>query len=115
MQYIIKIILSALIIFWVSELGKKFTPIAGILASLPLVSILAMIWLYNETNDIQKIVDLSYSIFLAVIPSLLFFLILPFLLKNGISFIFSIIISSICMFLIYSFYIFILSKFWIKI
>ncbi len=115
MQYIIKIVLSALIIFWVSELGKRFAPIAAILASLPLVSILAMIWLYSETKDIQKIVDLSYNIFLAVIPSLLFFLILPLLLKNGFGFILSMFLSTISMFLIYSLYIFVLSKFWIKI
>lgn len=115
MQYFIKIVLSALIIFWVSELGKKFAPIAAILASLPLVSIMAMIWLYNDTKDVQKVIDLSTSIFWAVLPSLLFFLILPILLKNGVSFVLSMIISTISMFLIYSLYIFILSKFGIKL
>ncbi|MFA5917736.1 MAG: DUF3147 family protein [Candidatus Gracilibacteria bacterium] len=115
MQYFIKIVLSALIIFGVSELGKKFAPIAAILASLPLVSIMAMIWLYNDTKDVQKVIDLSTSIFWAVLPSLLFFLILPILLKNGVSFVLSMIISTISMFLIYSLYIFILSKFGIKL
>jgi len=115
MQYIIKIIISALIIAGVSELGKKFTPIAAILASLPLVSILAMIWLYNDTKNVQKIIDLSTSIFWAVLPSLIFFLVLPLLLKNGLKFIPAMVVSAITMFMAYSVYIFVLSKFGIKI
>jgi hypothetical protein len=115
MQYIIKIILSALIITGVSELGKRFAPIAAILASLPLLSILAIIWLYLDTKNIQKIIDLSTNIFWAVLPSLLFFLILPLLLKNGVKFTPAMIISIIIMFIAYTIYIFILAKFGIKI
>lgn len=49
MQFIIKVIFSALIIAGASELEKKFSPTAAILASLPLVSIMVLIWLYSET------------------------------------------------------------------
>ncbi|MBI5733814.1 MAG: DUF3147 family protein [Candidatus Kerfeldbacteria bacterium] len=115
MQYVIKIIASALIITGVAELGKKFTPLAAILASLPLLSILAMVWLYSETKDVQKIVDLSTNIFWAVLPSLIFFLVLPLLLKNGLKFTAAMIISAITMFIAYSLYIFVLAKFGIKI
>ena len=82
MQFVIKIIVSALIIAGVSELGKKYTPVAAILAALPLTSILAIIWLYRDTKDVEKVSNLSTGIFWAVLPSLLFFL--PFLLKSGI-------------------------------
>ena len=99
MQYIIKILVSALIITGVSELGKKFTPIAAILASLPLVSIMAMIWLYNDTKNVQKI----------------FFLVLPLLLKSGIKFTPAMFISALIMFIAYSIYIFVIAKFGIKI
>ena len=115
MQYIIKIIISALIITGVSELGKKFTPVAAVLSSLPLVSILAMIWLYSETKNAQKIIELSTSIFWAVLPSLIFFLVLPLLLKNGFKFTPAMIISAITMFVAYSIYIVVLAKFGIKI
>ncbi|EKD63600.1 MAG: hypothetical protein ACD_51C00249G0020 [uncultured bacterium] len=115
MQYVIKIIISALIIAGVSELGKKFTPVAAVLASLPLVSILAIIWLYSETKNVQKIIDLSNGIFWAVLPSLIFFLVLPLLLKNGLKFTPAMIISAITMFITYSIYIFVLAKFGIKI
>ncbi len=115
MQYVIKIIASALIIAGVAELGKKFTPIAAILASLPLLSILAMVWLYSETKDVQKIVDLSTNIFWAVLPSLIFFLVLPLLLKNGLKCTPAMISAALTMFIAYSIYIFVLAKFGIKI
>ncbi len=115
MQYIIKIVVSALIIAGVSELGKKFTPVAAILASLPLISILAIIWLYNETKNVQKVIDLSTSIFWVVLPSLIFFLVLPLLLKNDLKFTPAMIISVITMFIAYSLYIVVLAKFGIKI
>lgn len=114
MQYFIKIMVSALIITGVSELGKKFSAVAAILASLPIISILAMIWLYRDTRDIQKVIDLSTNIFWAVIPSLIFFLILPALLRNGLKFTPAMIISGIVMFASYSIYILVLSKFGIK-
>ncbi|MFA6534238.1 MAG: DUF3147 family protein [Patescibacteria group bacterium] len=115
MQYFLKIIISALIILGVSELGKRFTAAAAIAASLPLVSILGLIWLYNDTKDIQKIISLSVSIFWAVLPSLLFFIILPILLKSGVRFGWAMVCSSVAMFIAYTVYIFILSKFGIKI
>ena len=115
MQFIIKIIVSALVIASVSELAKKFTPIAAILASLPLTSILAMIWLYRDTNDVQKVIDLSQGIFWALLPSLLFFIILPLLLKLHIQFGTAMFISSIVMFLGYIIYEMVLNKLGIKL
>lgn len=82
----IKIALSALIIAAVSELSKRFTLMAAILASLPLVSILAILWLYIETKDVQKVIALSNGIFWAVLPSLLFFAALSLLLRFNVSF-----------------------------
>ncbi len=82
MQYLIKIIITALIVTGISELGKRFSPLAAILASLPLTSILAFIWLYHDTKDSQKVIDLSYGIFWMVFPSLLFFSIAVFI-KEG--------------------------------
>lgn len=115
MQFIIKFIISAFIIATVSEIAKRFTFVAAIIASLPLTSIWAMIWLYHDTKDIQKIIDLSSNIFWAVLPSLLFFIVLPPLLKMGLKFSLAIVASSIVMFLGYTIYALLLNKFGIKI
>ncbi len=115
MQIFIKVIITALVVVGISELGKKFTPFAALLASLPLTSILAMVWLYTDTKDIQKISALSTSIFWAVLPSLLFFIILPLLLKQGMKFGWAMAVSTGVMFLAYTLYVLVLQKFGIKI
>ena len=100
-QYLIKLILSAAIIVVVSEVAKRSTLIAATVASLPLVTILSLIWLYIDTKDLEKISELSMSIFWLVIPSLSFLLILPQLLKYQLNFFLSIALSSAAMVVIY--------------
>ncbi|MBI2039412.1 MAG: DUF3147 family protein [Candidatus Niyogibacteria bacterium] len=115
MQFALKVAISALIIVLVSEIAKRSVFIAAVAASLPLVSILAMIWLYSDTKDVQKIIDLSSGIFWAVLPSLLFFVALPLVLKSGLKFGLAMFVSSVVMFLGYVVYAFILGKFGIRI
>lgn len=79
MNLLVKVLLSALVLVAVSEASKRSTLVGGLLASLPLTSILAFIWLYRDTRDPQAISALSMSIFGLVIPSLVLFLALPFL------------------------------------
>lgn len=81
LYYIVKLLISAGLIVAISEVSKRYSVIGGVLASLPLVSFLGMIWLYVDTRDPQKIADLSTSIFWLVLPSLVLFLALPLLLK----------------------------------
>lgn len=85
-QYLIKLIVSAGIIAAVSEISKRSAFIGGLLASLPLVSFLGMLWLYRDTKDPAKVAELSISIFWLVLPSLAFFIAFPAFLKNGIKF-----------------------------
>ncbi|MBC7885385.1 MAG: DUF3147 family protein [Saprospiraceae bacterium] len=82
MYILIKTIISALLIVAISEAGKRFTTFGAILALLPLTSLLAFIWLYRDTKDIQKISLLSHEILMMIIPSLVFFIALPILLKS---------------------------------
>ena len=89
MYYAIKIFISAIIIVSVSEVAKRSIFLGAVTASLPLVSLLSICWLYHETRDIEKISLLSWEIFWLVIPSLAFFAVLPWLLANGKSFAFS--------------------------
>ena len=85
--YAAKVLISAVVIVAVTELSKRGgTFWGGILASLPLVSILSFLWIYAETKDSGKIADLSWSILWLVIPSLVLFAALPFLIKRGAGF-----------------------------
>jgi hypothetical protein len=84
--FIIKTLITALVIAAVSELSRRFTTLAALLVSLPLTSILAFIWIYWDSQDNAKIIEMSYSVFWLVLPSLLFFLVLPLLLKHGVGF-----------------------------
>jgi|TARA_B100000809_G_C14812099_1_gene414235 hypothetical protein len=92
-QIIIKILLSSGIIVLVSEIAKKNSFLGGLIASIPLVSILAMIWLYLDTKNVETVSALSTSILWLVIPSLALFISLPILLKSGIDFYMSLGIS----------------------
>ena len=87
MLYIaLKFIITAAVVVGVSEIAKRSSYFAAMLAALPLTSILAMVWIYVDTKDSEKIVELSYGIFWLVLPTLLFFILLPALLKNHIGF-----------------------------
>ena len=79
--YLVKLIITALVVVVVSEVAKKSTFIGAIIISIPLTSLLAFIWLYVDTKDYQKVIDLSYGTILLSIPSFAFFIILPILLK----------------------------------
>jgi hypothetical protein len=80
LQYAIKVLITAVVVVAVSELGKRSSLWGAVLASLPLTSLLAFIWLYRGTHNVQAISSLSTGIFWLVLASLPLFLILPALL-----------------------------------
>ena len=112
---LIKTLITAVVIVAVSEIARRSSLLAGLIASIPLVSFLAIIWLYWETKDSQKIVDLSYSIILMIIPSLTFFIVLPFVMKLQSSFVISMIIATVSTIIAYWLFIVLLGKFGISI
>ena len=83
---ILKVIITSVLIVAISELSKRSSLLGALLASLPLTSVLAMLWLYIDTKDVAKVSGLANSIFWLVIPSLVFFISLPILLKKGLNF-----------------------------
>ncbi|HZW38208.1 MAG TPA: DUF3147 family protein [Ignavibacteriaceae bacterium] len=115
LYYVVKILISAILITVISEVSKRSSLIGGILASIPLVSVMAMIWLYIDTQDITKISKFSTSIFWLVIPSLSFFIIMPVLLKTKLGFYPSLVISLIIMVAFYYLMIYLLGKFGIEV
>ena len=83
---IIKAGLSGVIIAIVSELARKSPAFGALIASLPLVSILGMIWLWRDTEDPTRMADHAQATFWFVMPSLPMFLLVPSMLKRGVGF-----------------------------
>lgn len=91
--YLVKIAITTVLIVAISEIAKRSSFVGAILASIPLVSVLAMVWLYIDTKDVAKVSALSSSVFWLVLPSLALFVAFPLLLKQGINFYLSLGIS----------------------
>ena len=83
---ILKAVLSGVIVMIVSEVARRSPGLGALIASLPLVSILAMIWLWRDTGDPQRIADHAEATFWLVLPTLPMFLALPYLLRRGFEF-----------------------------
>lgn len=83
---ILKAAISGVLIAVISEIARRNAGFAALVASLPLVSLMAMIWLWRDTGDLARIADHSAATFWYVLPSLPLFLILPALLRGGVGF-----------------------------
>ncbi len=78
-----KAALSGAIVAAVAEIARRYPGWGGLVASLPLVSLLAMTWLYVDTRDPARVADLASSTFWFFLPSMPMFLIIPALLRSG--------------------------------
>ena len=83
LQTILKVAITSLLGVAAAEAAKRSIILGAIIASLPLTSLLAMAWLYADTGDTAKIAAFSTGVFWMVLPSLILFLVLPFLLNRG--------------------------------
>ena len=92
-HYFIKVFISSAIIVLVSEISKRDNLLGGLVASIPIVSVLSMIWLYIDTSDINKVKALANGILWMIFPSMSFFIVLPILINCGIKFYLSLTIS----------------------
>lgn len=82
----IKAGLSGIIIAIVSEVAKRYPGFGALIASLPLVSLLGMIWLWHDKPDVSNMAAHIEATFWFVLPSLPMFLVMPLLLRSGWSF-----------------------------
>jgi hypothetical protein len=77
--FVVKILFSVALLLAAAEIAKRSTFFGALIIALPLTSMLAMLWLYWDTHDSDKVAAFARDIFFLVPPSLLFFL--PFLLQ----------------------------------
>ena len=108
--YITKVAITAILVVSISEISKMSSFIGAVLASVPLISVLAMCWLYVETKDVEQISSLTTSIFWLVLPSLSLFILLPILLKAQVPFYMSMTIGLVVMIGCYFSMVYVLSK-----
>jgi hypothetical protein len=83
MYFFVKILVSAMLIATISEVARRSTLFGALIASLPLTSILALIWVYQDSGDPARVAALSSDILWLVIPSLILFIVLPLLIRRG--------------------------------
>ena len=82
----VKALISGVIVAAVSEIAKRYPGFGGLVASLPLVSVLGMLWLWRDTHDPANMAAHATGTFWFVLPSLPMFLLIPALLKRGVAF-----------------------------
>jgi hypothetical protein len=82
----IKAALSGILIAIISEVAKRYPGLGALIASLPLVSLLGIIWLWRDKPDIPNMAAHIEATFWFVLPSLPMFLLIPWMLRNGVSF-----------------------------
>jgi hypothetical protein len=81
--FVTRALLSGIIIALIALIGRKAPALAAIVASLPLISILGMIWLWRDTADPMLLANHAEATFWYVLPSLPMFLLMPWLLRAG--------------------------------
>lgn len=93
LYYVTKVAVTALLVVLISEVAKRSSFLGAVLASVPLTSVLAMLWLYLDTGDAAKVSALAGSVFWLVLPSLALFVALPLLLAKGVNFYLGLVVS----------------------
>jgi hypothetical protein len=83
---IVKALVSGVVVAAASEVARRWPGWGALIVSLPLVSILAMIWLWRDTGDRARLAAHAEATFWFVVPSLPMFLLVPLLLRHGASF-----------------------------
>jgi hypothetical protein len=84
--FVVRALLSGLIIALIAVIGKKAPAAGALIASLPLISILGMVWLWHDTGDRILLANHAEATFYFVMPSLPMFLLIPAMLRSGFGF-----------------------------
>ena len=84
MQFALKLLTANIIIVLCVWLGKKYASLAGLIATMPITSLIVLLWLYSENpTEVKSLSGYVGGVFFGVIPTLLFFGAAWFCLKKG--------------------------------
>ena len=97
--FIVKIFVSGILIAVISSLAKTFPKGAALLTALPLMTFLSLIWIYFETRDLALLETYTKDVFIWVLPSLLFFVAAIYLFRFRVSFVVSMTLSTLALFI----------------
>lgn len=86
LYFILKAALTGVLAAAIAETARRYPGWGGLLASIPLTSLMAMIWLYRDTGDTEKVAALSTGALWFFIPSVPMFIAIPLLLRSGLGF-----------------------------
>jgi hypothetical protein len=106
----VKALLSGMIVMIVSEVARRSPGLGGMIASLPLVSILGIMWLWRDTSDVERIAAHAEATFWFVLPSLPMFLAFPAMLRHGVGFWLALALSCALTMLLYALTIWLLPR-----
>lgn len=81
--FVVRAALSGIIVALVAMVARRNPAAGALIASLPLISLLGMIWLWRDTQDAVRLADHAEATFWYVIPSLPMFLLIPAMLRQG--------------------------------
>ena len=112
---LIKAALSGAIIAIASEVARRWPGWGALIVSLPLVSVLAMIWLWRDTHDPVRLTSHAESTFWFVLPSLPMFLLIPLLIRQGYSFWIALALGCVLTMVLYSTMVWVGPRFGLKL
>jgi hypothetical protein len=94
MQLLLKLLISLLIITIESEIGKKFPTLSGLIATMPLTTLIVMFWIYYENNgNCTLLTKYTTGVIFGIIPSMIFFIVFYISLTKGFTFYLSLLLS----------------------
>ncbi len=115
MYFLLKAALSGIIIALVSEVAKRSPTFGALIVSLPLVSLLGMLWLWRDTHDAARIASHAEATFWYVLPSLPMFLVLPVMLRHGLNFWLALAASCVLTVILYGITVVVAARFGVKL
>lgn len=115
LQLIVKAAVSGILIAAASEVARRWPGWGGLIVALPMTTLLTMIWLWRDTHDAERVAALSTGAFWFVVPTLPMFLLVPFLLRSGVSFWLAVLAGCALTLVLYSAMIWLGPKFGLKL
>ena len=115
LYFAVKAALSGIIVAIVSEVARRAPALGALIVSLPLVSLLGILWLWRDTGDTGRIAGHAEATFWYVLPTLPMFLVMPAMLRAGFGFWPTLVACIVLTILLYLVTVWILSKFGIAL